>query len=322
MTGSSGSSWPRTRARSDSRAARRARRALPLLRAGHRGQPGGRRAARDPRAPRRRPRLRRRHACTARGVAVTITPQGVTHPMASAAADARARAGTPAPRARPRAPRLGLAARGALRAAGDRASTGRTLGVIGYGRIGREIVRLLAPWGMRVLVTQRTPVADEDVSYVALEQLLVAADVVVVACPLTDETRGLLDARRLATDEARRALLVNVARGAIVDQACARRRASRSAASAAPASTSSTPSRCRPTIRCSSCRTSSARPTRSATPIELLRECVGGACDGAARRGRRTRAPRTSPTPPSSTIRYFAAKLDRFAATPDDKGAS
>ena len=94
---------------------------------------------------------------------------------------------------------------------------GRTLGVIGYGRIGREVVRLLAPWGMQVLVTQRTPVDEDGVAYVALETLLAAADVVVVACPLTDETRGLLDARRLGLMKPT-ALLVNVARGAIVDQ--------------------------------------------------------------------------------------------------------
>ena len=75
--------------------------------------------------------------------------------------------------------------------------TGRTLGVIGYGRIGREVVRLLAPWEMDVLVTQRTPVAEDGVTYVPLETLLAESDVVVVACPLTDETRGLLDARRL-----------------------------------------------------------------------------------------------------------------------------
>jgi phosphoglycerate dehydrogenase-like enzyme len=49
--------------------------------------------------------------------------------------------------------------RGALPPAGTGLS-GRTLGVIGYGRIGRDVVRLLEPWGMRVLVTQRTPVSE------------------------------------------------------------------------------------------------------------------------------------------------------------------
>jgi phosphoglycerate dehydrogenase-like enzyme len=95
---------------------------------------------------------------------------------------------------------------------------GRTLGLIGYGRIGREVVRLLAPWEMRVLVTRRTTTVDAGVETVELDVLLRTADVVVVACPLTDETRGLLDARRLAMMKPT-AFLVNVARGAIVDQA-------------------------------------------------------------------------------------------------------
>jgi len=45
-------------------------------------------------------------------------------------------------------------------------------------------------------VTQRTPVAEEGVDYVPLETLLADADVAVVACPLNDTTRGLLDGRR------------------------------------------------------------------------------------------------------------------------------
>ena len=155
-------------------------------------------------------------ACTERGIAVTITPGGVTRPMASAAAtlvlalshrlrerDRALHAGDWDPEGRFLPQGVGL--------------TGRTLGVIGYGRVGREVVRLLAPWEMRVLVTQRTPVAEEEVEYVPLETLLAESDVVVVACPLTDETRGLLDAGRLGLMKPT-AFLVNVARGAIVDQ--------------------------------------------------------------------------------------------------------
>lgn len=154
-------------------------------------------------------------ACTSRGIAVTITPQGTTRPMASAAV-ALVLACSHRLRERDRAlhdadwgPRrfvpqgLGL--------------TGRTLGLIGYGRIGREVVRLLVPWGMDVVVTQRTPVAEDGVRYVALETLLAESDVIVVACPLTDETRGLLNARRLGLMKPS-SILVNVARGGIVDQ--------------------------------------------------------------------------------------------------------
>jgi phosphoglycerate dehydrogenase-like enzyme len=156
-------------------------------------------------------------ACTERGIVVTITPEGVTRPMASAAVTLL----------------LALAHRLPERDRALRAEdgwqerrfsplgvglTGRTLGLIGYGRIGREVARLLAPWRPRVLVTTRHRLREEGVEWVALEELLAAADAVVVACPLTPETRGLLDARRLALMKPA-ALLVNVARGAIVDQA-------------------------------------------------------------------------------------------------------
>ena len=155
-------------------------------------------------------------ACTERGIAVTITPDGVTRPMASAAV----------------ALILALAHRlpdrdGVLRA-GDWAQrrfepigvglTDRVLGLIGYGRIGREIARLLAPWCMRVLVATRHRVDEPGVEWLELDELLRRADVVVVACALTPETRGLVDARRLALMKPT-ALLVNVARGQIVDQA-------------------------------------------------------------------------------------------------------
>ena len=155
-------------------------------------------------------------ACTERGIAVTITPGGITHPMASAAVTLILAA---AHRLRQRdlALRSGDWGPGRFLPCGT-GLRGRTLGVIGYGRIGRELVRLLEPWGMRVLVSQRTLVTESGVAYVALDELLAEADVVVVACPLTDATRGLLDARRLGLMKPT-AILVNVARGAIVDQA-------------------------------------------------------------------------------------------------------
>jgi phosphoglycerate dehydrogenase-like enzyme len=154
-------------------------------------------------------------ACTQRGVAVTITPDAVTRPMASAAVTL-VLALAHRLRERDHALHEGHWGTGRFRPQGT-ALTGRTLGVIGYGRIGREVVRLLRPWQMRVLVTQRTHVDEEAVTHVPLDTLLREADVVVVACPLTDETRGLIDRRRLGLMK-RTAFLVNVARGAIVDQ--------------------------------------------------------------------------------------------------------
>jgi phosphoglycerate dehydrogenase-like enzyme len=155
-------------------------------------------------------------ACTERGIAVSITPGGVTRPMASSAV-LLVLALAHRLRERDRALHDGDWGAGRFRPQGT-GLTGRTLGVIGYGRIGRETVRLLRPWEPRVLVTQRTPVAEEGVMHVPLEELLREADFVVVACPLTDATRGLLDRDRLALMKPT-AFLVNVARGAIVDQA-------------------------------------------------------------------------------------------------------
>lgn len=155
-------------------------------------------------------------ACTERGIAVTITPGGVTRPMASSAATL-VLALAHRLRERDGALHEGDWGAGRFRPQGT-GLTGRTLGVIGYGRIGRDVVRLLEPWGMTVLVTQRTPVTEDGASYVPLETLLREADVVVVSCPLTEETRGLLDARRLGLMKPT-AFLVNVARGPIVDQA-------------------------------------------------------------------------------------------------------
>jgi phosphoglycerate dehydrogenase-like enzyme len=155
-------------------------------------------------------------ACTERGIAVTITPAGVTRAMASAAV------------AFVLALSHRLVRRHELLVSGRWSEgrfdllglglTGRTLGVVGYGRIGREVVRLLRPWELRVLVAQRTEPGDPDVSRVPLDELLAESDVVVLAVPLTPETRHLLDARRLALLQPH-ALLVNVARGPVVDQA-------------------------------------------------------------------------------------------------------
>jgi glyoxylate reductase len=100
---------------------------------------------------------------------------------------------------------------------------GATLGIVGLGRIGRTVARRARGFDMRVLYAQRTRLAaDEEralgVEHRDLDDLLAEADAVTLHVPLTDETRGLLDARRLSLlrDGAR---LVNTARGAIVDEA-------------------------------------------------------------------------------------------------------
>jgi glyoxylate reductase len=93
---------------------------------------------------------------------------------------------------------------------------GATLGVVGWGRIGRAVARRAAGFGMSVLHHARRPTADDG--YVAdLDELLQSADIVSLHVPLTDATRHLIDRRRLALMKPA-AVLVNTARGPVVDE--------------------------------------------------------------------------------------------------------
>lgn len=99
---------------------------------------------------------------------------------------------------------------------------GKTLGVVGLGRIGRAVARRAVAFGMRVLAWSRRPPADVlDSPWEmagALDELLSRADVLTVHCPLTPDTRGLLDARRLGLLPSG-AILLNTSRGEVVDEA-------------------------------------------------------------------------------------------------------
>jgi phosphoglycerate dehydrogenase-like enzyme len=100
---------------------------------------------------------------------------------------------------------------------------GRTLGIVGYGDIGRETARAARAVGMRVLALRRQPAASGDdlaheiVGPAALHDLLARADYVAIATPLTAETRGLIDRDAVAA-MLRHAVLINVGRGAVVDE--------------------------------------------------------------------------------------------------------
>ena len=95
--------------------------------------------------------------------------------------------------------------------------SGSALGIVGLGRIGTAVARRARGFDMRVLYTRRLR-ADSDLGeWRALDDLLSAADVVSIHVPLTPETDGLMDARRLALLHDG-ATLVNTARGEIVDE--------------------------------------------------------------------------------------------------------
>lgn len=97
---------------------------------------------------------------------------------------------------------------------------GITIGIVGLGRAGSRVAELLAPWRARVLAADPYVEAEKfarlGVERVDLDTLLREADVVTLHCNLTAETRGLIDARRLALLK-RSAVLINTARGRVVD---------------------------------------------------------------------------------------------------------
>ena len=95
---------------------------------------------------------------------------------------------------------------------------GKTLGVVGLGGIGREVARIARGIGMTVIAWNRTPRPEALVPLVDLDTLLAQADVISLNLALNEETRGLIDAKRIARMK-RGVLLVNTARGALVDEA-------------------------------------------------------------------------------------------------------
>jgi glycerate dehydrogenase len=92
---------------------------------------------------------------------------------------------------------------------------GRIFGVVGWGELGRGAARIAEAFGMRVLIANR-PGSPPQSGRVPLDELLAAADIVSLHCPLNDATRGLIGARELALMKPD-ALLINTARGALID---------------------------------------------------------------------------------------------------------
>jgi glycerate dehydrogenase len=93
---------------------------------------------------------------------------------------------------------------------------GSTMGLIGHGVLAQSVQKLAEAFGMRVLVAERKGARHVRRGRVPFEELLAASDVVSLHCPLTEETRHLIDAPALASMR-REAVLINTARGALVD---------------------------------------------------------------------------------------------------------
>lgn len=158
-------------------------------------------------------------ALTQRGIALAITPDGVRRPIASGALTFLLAL------SHKLLTKDRLTREGQWEEAYDHIGVGlagRTLGVIGAGNIGGELLHLVRPFGMRHLVADPYASADavaaSGAELVDLETLLTQSDFVCITCPLTAETHHLIDSDRLALMK-RSAYLINVARGAIIDQA-------------------------------------------------------------------------------------------------------
>jgi glyoxylate reductase len=99
---------------------------------------------------------------------------------------------------------------------------GTTLGIIGLGRIGQQVAKRARGFDMRVLYCNRRRNLEAEaalgVAYAPLDDLLRQADFVVLCTPLTDDSRGLINARTLGLMKST-AILVNIARGPVVDTA-------------------------------------------------------------------------------------------------------
>lgn len=103
-----------------------------------------------------------------------------------------------------------------------------TVGIVGYGSIGSEVARLLAPFDTTIIATRRHAergAAEPNVELLGqdqLDELLRRSDVVVVAAPLTEETAGMIGAPQLR-EMGERAWLINIARGRLIDELALRR---------------------------------------------------------------------------------------------------
>lgn len=95
---------------------------------------------------------------------------------------------------------------------------GKTLGIIGYGNIGKEAIKVAKALGMKILVSTRTPREDVDgIHFTSMEEVLKNSDFVSLHCPLNDNTRHIMNQESIAMMKPS-AFIINTARGALIDE--------------------------------------------------------------------------------------------------------
>ena len=96
---------------------------------------------------------------------------------------------------------------------------GKTLGVVGAGHIGMEVIKVAKALGMNILIHTRTPKADGDgVRYVSLDELLENSDYITLHCPLNDQTKHMINKDAIAKMKPS-AVIVNTGRGPLINEA-------------------------------------------------------------------------------------------------------
>ena len=96
---------------------------------------------------------------------------------------------------------------------------GKTLGVVGAGHIGMEVIKVAKALGMNVLVHTRTPKADGDgIRYVSLDELLEHSDYITLHCPLNEQTKHMINKDTIAKMKSS-AIIINTGRGALINEA-------------------------------------------------------------------------------------------------------
>ena len=93
---------------------------------------------------------------------------------------------------------------------------GKTVGVVGTGKIGRIFIDICRGFGMNVIAYDRFPAKDSGITYVSLEELLEQSDIISLHCPLTDETRHMINAEAIGKMK-KGVGIVNTSRGALID---------------------------------------------------------------------------------------------------------
>ena len=96
---------------------------------------------------------------------------------------------------------------------------GKTLGVVGAGHIGMEVIKVAKALGMNILIHTRTPKADGDgIRYVSLDELLEHSDYITLHCPLNEQTKHMINKDTIAKMKSS-AIIINTGRGALINEA-------------------------------------------------------------------------------------------------------